>query len=203
MTEREIAAVVAGYLLGSVPFGLIVARLCGAPDLRAVGSGNIGATNVARAAGGAAGVLVGVLDAAKGAAGIAVAERLAASAGALAVVGVAAIAGHVFPVWLGFRGGKGVATACGVFLMLAPAATAVAIAAFALTVALTRYVSLGSLVAAVLLPPAAFFTRSGATTVAAACAAAIMILVSHRANVARLLAGTERRLDSALSGEPR
>jgi len=203
MTGREITAVVVGYLFGSVPFGVIVARIWGAPDLRAVGSGNIGATNVARAAGGAAGVLVGALDAAKGAAGILVAERLAVSASALAIVGLAAIVGHVFPIWLGFRGGKGVATACGVFLILAPAATAAAIAAFAGTVAVTRYVSLGSLVAAMLLPLVAYLTRGATATVAAACASAVIIIVSHRTNLARLLTGAEPRAGGVPPQGPR
>jgi len=203
MTGREITAVVVGYLFGSVPFGVIVARIWGAPGLRAVGSGNIGATNVARAAGGAAGVLVGALDAAKGAAGILVAERLAVSASALAIVGLAAIVGHVFPIWLGFRGGKGVATACGVFLILAPAATAAAIAAFAGTVAVTRYVSLGSLVAAMLLPLVAYLTRGATATVAAACASAVIIIVSHRTNLARLLTGAEPRAGGVPPQGPR
>jgi len=167
-----------------------------------VGSGNIGASNVARTVGIRAGAVVAALDAAKGAVSIVVAEHLAVSTSALAVVGFAAIVGHVFPVWLGFRGGKGVATACGVFLVLAPAATAVAFALFVVTVALTRYMSLGSLVVALVFPPAAFLLRSATSTVAAACASAVLVLIRHRANFAKLLAGTEHRLGSVVSREP-
>src|SRR6185436_20291139 len=113
--------VLVGYLIGSIPFALILARRWGA-DLRQVGSGNLGAANVMRASGVRAGVLVALLDMLKGALSVLVAERLSPSAAAPAVAGLAAIVGHIYPVWLRFRGGKGVATACGAFSVLTPAA---------------------------------------------------------------------------------
>jgi glycerol-3-phosphate acyltransferase PlsY len=194
------AAIVLGYLLGSVPFAFIVARRSGnsgAPgniDLRATGSGNVGATNVARTAGLSAGVAVALLDMAKGAASVLLAERLDGSTAAAAAAGLAAIVGHVYPVWLRFHGGKGVAAAAGVFAVLAPVATAIALAIFTGAVFVTRYVSLGSLLASVALPPMVYAMGDPPAVIAAALAAAVLILFRHRSNVARLVAGTERRL---------
>src|SRR5665213_4457071 len=159
---RMAAAIVLGYLLGSVPFAFIIARRWGNPgnpgnpgmnDLRVAGSGTVGATNVARTVGLRAGVVVALLDMAKGAAGVLLAERLDGATAAAAAAGLAAIVGHVYPVWLRFHGGKGVATACGVFTVLAPVAAAIAMAIFAAAVFVTRYVSLASLLASVALPP--------------------------------------------------
>jgi acyl phosphate:glycerol-3-phosphate acyltransferase len=189
-----IAVVAVAYLLGSIPFALLAARGWGAGDLRAVGSGNLGAANVMRASGLAAGLLVAALDASKGAASVALAERLSMNAAAPALAGFAAIIGHIYPVWLRFRGGKGVATACGVFSMLAPAAVPPAIAIFAITIWVSKYVSLGSLLASVALPPIAYALGSPAPAVGAACAAAAIIVFRHRSNVARLRTGTERRI---------
>ena len=192
-----IEVVVLGYLLGSVPFALIVARQWRGPgdvDLRMMGSGNIGATNVARTSGIWAGVLVALLDMAKGAAGVLIAERLDGSMATAAVAGLAAIVGHVYPVWLRFRGGKGVATACGVFVVLAPLAASVALMVFAAAVSLTRYVSLGSILAAAALPPLAYALGSPPIVVEISLAAATLIVFRHRSNAARLLAGTEPRL---------
>src|SRR5262245_14867897 len=114
-----VLSVLSAYLVGSIPFALLLARRWGTPDLHGVGSGNIGAANVLRASGVKAGVLVALLDIAKGAAGVLLAERLAGP-GATPAAGLAAIVGHVYPVWLRFRGGKGVATASGAFAVLAP-----------------------------------------------------------------------------------
>jgi acyl phosphate:glycerol-3-phosphate acyltransferase len=126
---------VAAYLLGSIPFGLILTKLLGGGDVRRAGSGNIGATNVVRVAGPAAGIWTLVLDAAKGYAAVWLALRFASDSAAwMVVAGLAALVGHVFPVWLGFRGGKGVATAAGVFLALCPLAAAGAIGIFILVV---------------------------------------------------------------------
>jgi acyl phosphate:glycerol-3-phosphate acyltransferase len=194
------AAIVFGYLLGSVPFAFIVARSWGNPghpgniDLRATGSGNVGATNVVRTAGLAAGIIVALLDIAKGAASVLLAERLDGSPAAAAAAGLAAIVGHVYPAWLRFHGGKGVATACGVFAVLTPIAAAVALAIFTVAVVVTRYVSLGSLLASAALPPIAYAMASPPVVVDAALAAAVLIVFRHRSNVARLVAGTERRL---------
>jgi glycerol-3-phosphate acyltransferase PlsY len=187
-------AIIAAYLIGSIPFALILARRWGASDLRLVGSGNLGAANVMRASGVTAGVLVAALDMAKGAASVWLAERLGSGPGLSAAAGFAAIVGHIYPVWLRFRGGKGVATACGVFSMLTPLALPPALAIFAAVVWLTKYISLGSVVASLALPPLAYALGSPASAVGAALAAATIIVFRHRSNVARLRTGTERRI---------
>jgi glycerol-3-phosphate acyltransferase PlsY len=184
----------AAYLLGSVPFAILVSRCCSASDPRMVGSGNVGATNVFRSSGVVAGLAVLLLDIGKGAGSVALAQRVDSTGALPAIAGLAAIVGHVYPVWLRFRGGKGVATACGVFVMLAPVALPLVIAIFAGTVGITRYVSLGSIAAALSLPPIAYAVGSPAPTVAASLAAAVLILVRHRSNLARLTAGTEPRV---------
>jgi acyl phosphate:glycerol-3-phosphate acyltransferase len=191
---------VIAYLIGSIPFALILTRYRGA-DLRRVGSGNLGAANVMRASGLPAGLTVAMLDMAKGAVSVLVAEWLTPAAPATsipALAGVAAVAGHVYPIWLRFRGGKGVATACGAFSVLTPAAIPVAVAVFAVTVWITRYVSAGSVLATMVLPPAAVATDSPAPAVAAAVAVASLIVFRHRSNIARLRTGTERRLGARL-----
>ena len=189
-----IAAVIAGaYLIGSIPFALILSRRWGA-DLRSVGSGNMGAANVMRASGVTAGVLVAALDMAKGAASVLIAARLTDSAGLPAAAGFAAIVGHIYPVWLRFRGGKGVATACGVFSMLTPLAVPPALALFALAVWFTQYISLGSVLASMALPPLAYALGSPAPGVLAAAAASVLIIFRHRSNVLRVWMGTERRV---------
>lgn len=187
------AAIVAAYLIGSVPFALILARRWGA-DLRRVGSGNLGAANVLRASGVTAGVLVAVLDVMKGAFSVALASRFSDNAAVPAAAGFAAIVGHIYPVWLRFRGGKGVATACGVFSMLAPAAVPPAIAVFVVTVWVTKYVSLGSVLATATLPPLAYALGTPAPAVVAAFAASAIIIFRHRSNLERVRTGTERRI---------
>ena len=187
------AVILAAYLMGSIPFALLLARRWGS-DLRAVGSGNLGAANVMRASGVAAGVLVAVLDMTKGAASVWLAARMGAGAELPAAAGLAAILGHVYPVWLRFRGGKGVATACGVFSMLTPLAVPPALAIFAVTVWLTKYISLGSVLASLALPPIAYALGSAPPAVLAASIAAGMIVFRHRSNVARMRTGTERRM---------
>lgn len=187
------AVILAGYLIGSIPFALIVARRRGT-DLRQVGSGNLGAANVMRTSGVTAGVLVAALDMAKGAASVWLAARVSDGAGLPAAAGLAAIIGHIYPIWLRFRGGKGVATACGVFSVLTPLAVPPALAIFAATVWLTKYISLGSVLASIALPPIAYALGSPAPAVLAAAAAAVIIVFRHRSNVLRLRMGTERRV---------
>ena len=187
------AVVLAAYLIGSIPFALILARRWGA-DLRQVGSGNLGAANVMRASGVAAGVLVAALDIAKGAASVWLADRVGGDAALPAAAGLAAIVGHVYPVWLRFRGGKGVATACGVFSMLTPLAVPPALAIFAAVVWFTQYVSLGSVLASLAVPPIAYALGSPAPGVIAAAAASALIVFRHRSNVSRMWLGTERRV---------
>jgi glycerol-3-phosphate acyltransferase PlsY len=187
-------AIIAAYLIGSIPFALILARRWGASDLRLIGSGNLGAANVMRASGVTAGVIVALLDMAKGAASVWLAARLSAGPALPAAAGVAAIVGHIYPVWLRFRGGKGVATACGVFSVLTPLALPPALAIFAAVVWLTKYISLGSVLASLALPPLAYALGSPAPAVLAALAASIIIVFRHRSNVVRLRTGTERRI---------
>ncbi|MGE5245100.1 MAG: glycerol-3-phosphate 1-O-acyltransferase PlsY [Betaproteobacteria bacterium] len=188
-----IAVVAIAYCIGSVPFALLLARRWGA-DLRRVGSGNLGAANVLRASGVTAGVLVAVLDVAKGAASVLFAARAAADSPTMAAAGVAAIVGHIYPVWLRFRGGKGVATACGVFSVLTPAALPWAAAIFFITVWVTKYISLGSVLAIAALPAIAYGTGSAEPAVFAAAGTAALIVFRHRSNLARLRTGTERRI---------
>lgn len=188
---------VAAYLLGSIPFGLISARLFGRTDVRKAGSGNIGATNVARVVGPLAGILTLALDIAKGAAAVFLAQRLSNdSANWMMIAALAALVGHCFPMWLKFKGGKGVATAAGVFLMLSPLACAMALILFALVVIFWRYVSLGSISAATAMPLLMYFfwaPRYAPPLVITlgTLAAALLIIFQHRGNLQRLLAGTE------------
>lgn len=186
--------IVTAYLIGSVPFALLLARRWGASDLRRIGSGNLGAANVLRASGVKAGVLVAILDILKGALSVALAERLSGNAAAPAAAGLAAIVGHIYPVWLKFHGGKGVATACGVFSVLTPLAVPPALAIFLATVWASKYISLGSVAASVALPPLAYAAAAPTPAVMAACGAAVLIVFRHRTNLWRLRAGTERRL---------
>jgi glycerol-3-phosphate acyltransferase PlsY len=184
----------AAYVLGSVPFAYLVARHLGGVDVRQVGSGNVGAANVLRATRPATAALATLLDFAKGAAAVWIAGLIGAPNEWRVAAGAAAIVGHVYPVWLRFRGGKGVATACGMFAVLAPRETAVAVAVFVLAVWRTRFVSLGSLAAAVTLPLAIWATRGPVPLLAGAGLVAAFIVFKHRSNIGRLWAGTERRL---------
>ena len=187
-------AIILAYLIGSVPFAFLLARRWGAADLRTLGSGNLGAANVLRASGVRAGVLVAVLDVAKGAASVALAMRISEGPLAPAVAGFAAVIGHIYPVWLKFKGGKGVATACGVFSVLTPLAVPPSLAVFLLAVWLTKYISLGSILATLALPSIAYATGAPPAALVAAWATAGLIVFRHRSNVARLVGGTERRI---------
>jgi glycerol-3-phosphate acyltransferase PlsY len=190
---ESILAVVMGYGLGSLPIGYVVTSVLRGVDLRRVGSGNVGATNVYRTAGLAIAIVVMLVDMAKGAGTVGAARTVGGGVVPVAA-GVAAVLGHVYPVWLRFRGGKGVATAAGVFSILAPLATLLAAAAFIATVWVTRYVSLGSIVATCALPPLAWVTDAPLEVVVASGLTAALIIQRHRPNLARLHAGTERRL---------
>jgi glycerol-3-phosphate acyltransferase PlsY len=195
----------AAFLLGAVPFSYVIARLRGI-DLQRIGSGNIGATNLARAAGAALGLTGLLLDAAKGAAAVALARALA-DGGTLvpAVAGLVAVLGHNFTPFLRFRGGKGVATGAGAFALLAPAPLLLAVAAFVAAFALSRIVALGSILAALTLPVAIHLLEGNPALTGCAAALALLVLARHRANIARMLRGTEhrfggRRSDGAPSG---
>ena len=196
----ELVTVIAlAYLVGSVPFAFLLSRRRGI-DLRQVGSGNVGASNVLRTSGVRVAVLAMGLDAIKGVVAVVVAERLTGGVGAPMAAGLASVFGHIYPVWLRFRGGKGVATAAGVFAVLTPAALGIASAAFVLAVWFTRYISVGSVVAAVTLAIVAVVTDAPAVIEVGSAIAALAILHRHRANIARVLAGTERRVGQRLTG---
>lgn len=182
-----------GYLAGSVPFAFLLARRAGI-DVRVAGSGNVGAANVLRTTGAWRGVAVMLLDVAKGASAVLIVNLAAGGASIAALTGAAAIVGHIYPVWLRFHGGKGVAVAAGVFGILTPIATGTAAALFVLTVWLTRYVSLASVAATLALPPVAWWSGAPNAVVAAASGAGALILFRHRANLRRLYSGTERRV---------
>ncbi|HZI20765.1 MAG TPA: glycerol-3-phosphate 1-O-acyltransferase PlsY [Pyrinomonadaceae bacterium] len=192
------------YLLGSVPFGYLIVRARGGGDVRAHGSGGTGATNVSRRAGRGAGVLTLALDAAKGAAAVLLARYLLAEDFGVnwwvAASALAAVLGHVFPVWLRFRGGKGVATGLGVFTSLAPLAVLAVLPVFVAVVWATRYVSLGSITAAAALPAAVWLlggrglpAEQSAPLLAAALLGGAVVVVMHRANIGRLLRGQENK----------
>jgi acyl phosphate:glycerol-3-phosphate acyltransferase len=174
---------------------VLVGRFVGV-DVRAAGSGNIGATNVARTAGRSAGIITLLVDLAKGALPVLGARWLGESSAVVACAGLAAFAGHLFPVFARFRGGKGVATAAGVFAALAPAAVAVSVIGFALAIGATRIVSLASLIAVTLLPMTAAFLGEPSVVLAVATVIAVAVWIAHRDNVRRLLAGTEPRFQS-------
>ena len=197
-----ISVIVEGYLLGSIPFGFLLVKFIRGEDIRLTGSGNIGATNVARSGAKGLGIATLVLDALKGLVAVAFAWWLAYSRGAaplayMAVASLAAVLGHVFPVWLKFKGGKGVATALGVFILLFPKALLVSLAIFILVVVTTRLVSLGSILAAIAFPIAAhFINHPDRMTLEPVILVSLIIVVKHHANIRRLLSGTENRFGS-------
>lgn len=194
MHVTMLIVLVAGYLLGSIPFAYLLGRRHRGIDLRMAGSGNVGAANLLRTTTKKIGVSAMALDMGKGIASVLVARQLEPGAAAPTVAGIAAVLGHIYPVWLGFKGGKGVATTCGVFAVLAPLATAIAGILFLVTVWWTRYVSLGSVVASALLGPLAYLTGSPEITVIGALIVAAIVIERHRANLGRVAAGVERRI---------
>jgi acyl phosphate:glycerol-3-phosphate acyltransferase len=188
------------YLLGAIPFGLLVVKALGGGDIRAAGSGNIGAANVARNAGALAGLLTLLLDAGKGYLAVWLASReTGGSARWMIAAAAAAVIGHVFPLWLGFKGGKGVATGLGVMLPICWQAVAAAAVVWLLVVAFWRYSSLGSISAAAAMPVLVYLfyaPRHAPPTLVSAgtILIAILIIAKHRQNIGRLVAGTETRL---------
>ena len=203
---RPLIVILVSYLIGSIPFGYLIVRGKLGDDIRQSGSGGTGATNVSRRAGKAAGVFTLVLDALKGVIAVLVARAMFPGVGPYAdwlaaAAGIAALVGHIFPVWLGFRGGKGVATGVGVFIVIAPVALLCAGVLFVAIVAVTRYVSLGSIIAAVTVPLFVWLQAVFVEPVAdlrplltAAITGAALILFAHRGNIARLARGTESQI---------
>ena len=210
MAAALITLVLLSYLLGSIPTGFLVAKAKGV-DIRSVGSGNIGATNVFRILGKAAGIFVLTADALKGALAVLVVapviwgeppchchdQELVQAQG---FAGISAILGHNYTCWLNFKGGKGIATTAGVFAALAPAALGIALAAWIVVFAVSRYVSLASIVAAVALPLAVWLTGSGALLIGVSAALGALAIYKHKANIQRLRAGTESRIGTKKPG---
>jgi acyl phosphate:glycerol-3-phosphate acyltransferase len=194
-SEMEALLVIFSYLLGSVPSGLIIGKLSGL-DVRKAGSGNIGATNVARLLGKKIGLLTLVADTAKGLIPILLAQEIGLSDPISALVGIAAFLGHVYPIFLKFKGGKGVATGFGVLLGLAPLATTILLLIFAAVAVMTRIVSLSSMVSAVAAPLVLWLFYYSPTYIIMAALIAIMIVFRHYANIQRLLNGTEPRFST-------
>ena len=200
-------ALLLAYLLGSIPFGFLIVKLASGADIRATGSGGTGATNVSRKAGKAAGVATLALDVLKGATAVLVARLLNGESGTSWIVAAAAalaVVGHCFPVWLKFKAGKGVATGLGVFLAITPWAALAALAVFIVVVWRTRYVSLGSIIAAVFLPLWLLLTHiwiepisDFAPTMAALCAVSSVIILKHSENIKRLMTGEENKFGAA------
>jgi glycerol-3-phosphate acyltransferase PlsY len=189
---RLLAVALAGYLLGSIPFGLLLTRAAGLGDIRRIGSGNIGATNVLRTGNKTLAAATLLLDGAKGAAAVALGFHLAGLLG-LAAAGFASVLGHLFPLWLHFRGGKGVATGFGVLLAASPLAGVVAGAVWLAVARLTRFSSAGAL-AAFALAPLLAWAASGPAIALLTLGVALLIWVRHEGNIRRLLAGTEPRI---------
>lgn len=179
------------YLIGSVPFGVILTRLVRAGDLRAIGSGNIGATNVLRTGRKSLAILTLILDIAKGALPVWLAGHLGPDMAVVA--GLGAVLGHCFPVWLKFRGGKGVATALGVVLVLTPLVALIAVVLFVAITALTRYVSLGSMLG-VAAACALAYALGHAQAAGLYLVLGLLIIAKHAGNIHRLCAGTEGKL---------
>lgn len=213
MTSTYILVAVVAYLLGSIPFGYILVRLFTGADVRAQGSGNIGATNVARTGKKGLAIATLVLDALKGWVAVWLVQEGARSifsygphgyvfdergiALLSSLAALFAILGHMYPVWLKFKGGKGVATGLGVFVALAPKAVLIVLAVFIVIVALTRYVSLGSIVASALFPIAFYYLNPSQRTpavIAMVCGVSLLIIWKHRENIRRLVAGNENKL---------
>ena len=189
------------YLLGAIPFGLLVVKALGGPDIREIGSGNIGAANVIRNAGTFAGILTLLLDAGKGYLAVWLAAHFTSgNIRWMLLAAVCAVAGHMFPIWLGFKGGKGVATSLGVFLPICWQAVAAAIVLWLLVVIFWRYSSLGSISAAVAMPLFVYLLYAPGHAPAEVVTfgtvlIAVLVLVKHRPNIARLVAGEEPRLN--------
>ncbi|PKK84577.1 MAG: acyl-phosphate glycerol 3-phosphate acyltransferase [candidate division Zixibacteria bacterium HGW-Zixibacteria-1] len=201
----DLIAIAGGYVLGSIPFALIITRMFGIKDIRKVGSGNIGATNAWRAAGPVAGILVSIGDIGKGVLAVILASLMPQSALDLAnlklIAGIAAVFGHVFPLFLRFRGGKGVNTALGVMIMILPIETLIALAGFIITVAISRYISLGSVLASVFFFAAVLISyifklhEMPLLYLIISALLMLLIIITHRSNISRLLSGGENKFD--------
>jgi glycerol-3-phosphate acyltransferase PlsY len=202
MAMTAILCALGGYLAGSIPFAVLVSRAMGLPDPRSYGSGNIGATNVLRSGNRAAALLTLAGDAAKGWAAVLVARAVGLPMEMLAIVGVAAFVGHVFPVWLRFRGGKGVATAAGVLTAFDWRVALAVLVVWLAVAAVTRYSSLASIAAAVAAPFVAWWLAGTGPVLAAVAGMSALIVLRHRANIAKLARGEESRIGDKKAARP-
>jgi glycerol-3-phosphate acyltransferase PlsY len=202
MAMTAILCALGGYLAGSIPFAVLVSRAMGLPDPRSYGSGNIGATNVLRSGSRAAALLTLAGDAAKGWAAVLVARALGLPVEMLAIVGFAAMVGHVFPVWLRFRGGKGVATAAGVLIAFDWRVALAVLVVWLAVAAVTRYASLASIGAAVAGPFVAWWLAGTGPVLAAVAGMSALIVLRHRANIAKLARGEESRIGDKKAARP-
>ncbi len=189
-----LVCILGGYLAGSIPFAILVSRVMGLPDPRTYGSGNIGATNVLRSGKIVAAVLTLVGDAGKGCAAVLVAQALGADGEQAALVGFSSFIGHCYPVWLRFRGGKGVATAAGVLLALDWRVGVIVIAVWLAIAVVSRYSSLAAIVGAVAAPLAAWYFLGTGPVLACVAAMSVVLVVRHRVNIGKLLRGEESRI---------
>jgi acyl phosphate:glycerol-3-phosphate acyltransferase len=189
---HTIILIICSYLLGSIPTGLLLAKAAGV-DIRTTGSGNIGATNVYRTLGRNIGILTLVGDCLKGLIPVLIARKLGLGDTIIAAAGTAAFLGHVYTIFLGFKGGKGVATALGVFLGVSPASVGIAVIIFIAMVAARRYISLGSLTAAVAIPFLMAWLDRRPPLIAMSCVISLLVIWKHRENISRLRAGTESK----------
>jgi glycerol-3-phosphate acyltransferase PlsY len=194
---RVVIPIIVSYLLGSIPVGYLIVNAKTGGDIRKTGSGGTGATNVSRRAGKGAGILTLVLDALKGSAAVIISRILLGDTNHamwwIGIAGIVAMIGHIFPVWLGFRGGKGVATGVGVFLVLTPIAVLFSGLLFVVTVWATRYISLGSMIAALSIPVFGWMLNVGTPIIVSELIGAILIVHAHRANIGRLINHTENK----------
>ncbi|HBO85163.1 MAG: acyl-phosphate glycerol 3-phosphate acyltransferase [Deltaproteobacteria bacterium GWC2_42_11] len=195
MHTEGLILIIASYLIGSIPTGIVIARLTGAPDPRTIGSGNIGATNVMRAAGRGAGIITLLIDILKGAVPVILTKYIfSGSVAIISIAGIAAFLGHIFPLFLGFKGGKGVATALGIFLVIAPLHAVAALASFVVITIATRYVSLGSITASFLIVVLFWFFPHTKAYTPLAAAICLLIIIRHTENIKRFLNGTENKI---------
>ncbi len=191
--SAEAVFLIFAYLLGSIPTGLLLARLVGGVDIRTAGSGNIGATNVYRTMGRTVGIMTLVGDCLKGLLPVLVAKQLGYAEVWILAIGLAAFIGHVFTIFLRFKGGKGVATALGVFLGVAPLAVSIVLLVFIIIVWATRYISLGSILAAAAMPLAVWLMKASAVQISMTAIIALIVIAKHHENIRRLLSGTESK----------
>ncbi|MFH1564185.1 MAG: glycerol-3-phosphate 1-O-acyltransferase PlsY [Nitrospirota bacterium] len=193
-----ILIIIMSYLIGSIPTAYLVGRIFGKVDIRTIGSGNVGASNVYRAVGKTAGISVLIIDILKGFLPVCLVHYLGYDILTMIVAGLGAISGHVWTVFLKFKGGKGVATGLGVFLGLAPVPILIILVIFILVVAISKYISLGSIIGAFLLPPLLFFFKGERVIIIFGAVVSLLIIIKHIPNIKRLIIGQEHKFNTKI-----